>query len=113
MSKKNRQENRKAGAPAAAKGEGGRLADYFWANLVFFAFLFILAYVVWQSCIQPGDDPAVRAVLGETFKFMIYLFGGGFLVVTLFDAAYDFFAEKAEKGAEDGSSPESAAPQGQ
>ncbi len=97
MAKKHRNEQNKAAAPAAAKGDGGRLADYFWANLVFFAFLILLSFVVWKSCQQPGDDPAVRQVLEETFKFMIYLFGGGFLMVCLFDAAYDFFAEKAEK----------------
>jgi hypothetical protein len=40
-------------------------------------------------------------VLRDTFQFMIFLFGGGFLVVTMFDAAYDFFAEKAESEAQD------------
>ena len=94
MSKKNRQESQQR---AQESGESGsRFADYFWANLIFFAFLATLAYVVWMSCQAPTDDAAVKLVLGDTFKFMIFLFGGGFLVVSLFDAAYDFFAEKAE-----------------
>jgi hypothetical protein len=100
MSKKNRQEASAAQRGEGRKGEGGsRFADYFWANLIFMAFLATLSYVVWVSCQAPGDDQAVKMVLQDTFKFMILLFGGGFLVVTLFDAAYDFFAEKAESEA--------------
>ena len=94
MSKKNR--NEAQGRAETKPEESSRLADYFWANLIFFAFLTVLSFVVWQSCQSPSDDPSVKAVLAETFKFIIFLFGGGFLVVTLFDAAYDFFAEKAE-----------------
>src|SRR6185369_9208510 len=94
MSKKNRQDHQ-ANGPRQAES-GSRFADYFWANLIFFAFLGTLSYVVWMSCQAPSDDAAVKLVLADTFKFMIFLFGGGFLVVTLFDAAYDFFAEKAE-----------------
>ena len=101
MSKKNRQDN---GQGKQKEEESqSRLADYFWANLIFFGFLFLLSFLVWQSCQAPSDDAAVKIVLSETFRFMIYLFGGGFLVVTLFDAAFDFFAEKA--GEEPASSP--------
>jgi hypothetical protein len=101
MSKKNRQDGNNGQRNAdPQKGDGGsRFADYFWANLIFFAFLTTLSYVVWVSCQAPSDDQAVKMVLQDTFKFMICLFGGGFLVVTLFDAAYDFFAEKAESEA--------------
>jgi len=97
MSKKNRQDGQ--GSRERQEEGGSRFADYFWANLIFLGFLSILSYVVWQSCQAPADYQAVKLVLGETFKFMILLFGGGFLVVTLFDAAYDFFAEKAETDA--------------
>ena len=104
MSKKNR-----AAAPAGTpEAKPSRLADYFWANLIFFAFLFILAGVVYKSCEAPGDDPAVKLVLQETFKFILLLFGGGFLVVTLFDAAFEAFASKAE---EDAPEPGPQAPQ--
>jgi hypothetical protein len=96
MSKKNRQES-KAADKAAAGPQGSRLADYFWANLIFFAFLLVLSGVVYKSCEAPGDDPAVQLVLKETFKFMLLLFGGGFLVVTLFDAAFEAFAAKADE----------------
>lgn len=96
MSKKNRE------AVQAAEEKPNLLADYFWANLIFFAFVFTLAWAVWQSCEAPGDDPAVRGVMKETFKFILMLFGGGFLLVTVFDAAYEFFAARAEgEGAPD------------
>ena len=96
MSNKIRNSQEKAGAQAST---GSRWTGYFWANLIFFAFLFILVYVVRANCVAPGDDqtPAVQIVLDETFKFLLLLFGGGFLLVTLFDAAYEFFAEKAEE----------------
>jgi len=108
MSKKNRQEHRAAATAAAQPPKSSRLADYFWANLIFFAFLLVLSGVVYKSCEAPGDDPAVQLVLKETFKFLLLLFGGGFLLVTLFDAAFEAFAAKAD---EDGPGDEAQAPQ--
>jgi hypothetical protein len=100
MSKKNR-ESQDKGRPAAAPSGGSRWMDYFWANLIFFAFLGILAAVVRASCDAPGDDqnPAVKIVLDATFQFIVALFGGGFLLVTLFDAAYEFFSNKTQEDA--------------
>lgn len=97
MSKKNRLSTNpgQAEKPAAPN----RLADYFWANLIFFIFLFVLAFIVRVSSEAKGDEPAVKAVLDETFKFFLLLMGGGFLVVTLFDAGYEFFAHQAEEEA--------------
>ncbi len=96
MSKKNPNGQEKSGLP---EPKGSRWTDYFWANVIFFAFLFVLVYVVRANCVAPGDDqtPAVQVVLDETFQFLLLLFGGGFLLVTLFGAAYEFFAEKAEE----------------
>ncbi len=96
MSKKNQESRDKQ--QAAVKGS--KLGDYVWANIIFLAFLFILSGVVWQSVSNPGDDPAVTQVLKDAFRFLIYLFAGGFLLVTLFDAAFEFFAEQAEAGDE-------------
>jgi uncharacterized membrane protein YesL len=75
--------------------------DYLWANLIFLGFLILLTFVVWQSSSSPTDDQHITAVLKQTFKFMVFLFGGGFVVLTLFDAAYDFFSSRA--GEEPGS----------
>jgi hypothetical protein len=92
MAKKNRDAQ-----PAAAPAKpAGRWADYFWANLIFFAFLFTLAGIVRGTCESGPEDPNVRqavsAVLSETFEFLLLLMGGGFLLVTVFDAAYEHFS---------------------
>jgi hypothetical protein len=81
----------------AASPRRTRLAEYFWANAAFWAFLAVLAGILWNTCLDPSDDAAVRYVLGDTFRFMLLLFGGGFAVVTLFDAAYEYFADRAEE----------------
>jgi hypothetical protein len=94
MSKQDRKDKVAAARPAPEKMTIFR--EYFWANLIFWAFLTLLSFVVWWSCSDPNDDPAVKAVLAETFKFIIYLFGFGFTLVSLFDAAYDFFVARAE-----------------
>ncbi|HXC63552.1 MAG TPA: hypothetical protein VNZ67_04300 [bacterium] len=99
MAKKNRDAQAAAVAPAK---NAGRWADYFWANLIFFAFLFILAGVVRGTCETGADDPnvrqAVNAVLSETFEFLLLLMGGGFLLVTVFDAAYEHFSAQEADG---------------
>jgi bacteriorhodopsin len=102
MSKKNREQ-----APAAAKpATGSRFSDYFWANLIFFGFIIVLGLVVRASCQSPSDDPSVKQaidlVLGETFQFFWLLMGGGFLLVTLFDAAYEHYNAQATQDGEDG-----------
>lgn len=99
MSKKNREEKQAAAAPSAGQS---RLADYFWANVIFFAFLFVLAFIVRKSCEAPGDDAAVKKVLDDAFGYLLLLFGGGFLLVTLFDAAYEFFAARSGEDAGQG-----------
>jgi hypothetical protein len=104
MAKKNREIQEKEKPRAGA--ESTRWMDYFWANVIFFAFLALLAWVVRASCEAPSDDQnqAVKIVLDQTFWFITLLFGGGFLLVTLFDAAYEFFSRTAQEEA----SPESA-----
>ena len=98
MSKKNRETQ----APqATAAGAPSRWTDYFWANLIFFAFLFTLAWVVRMSCEGLGEEPTIKQaidlVLDQTFHFLLLLLGGGFLLVTLFDAAYEHFSVRASQ----------------
>ena len=78
-----------------AAGASNRLAEYFWANVVFWAFLIVVVTVVWNGAADPADSQAIKKVLGDTRGFILMLFGGGFTLVTLFDLAYDFFAERA------------------
>lgn len=74
-----------------------RLREYFWANLIFLTFVLALAWLVRLSCETPGDDEAVREVLNQAFRYFVFLLGGGFLLVTFFDAGYELFAAKAEE----------------
>lgn len=108
MAKKNRSDNRNETGSAKAEAQPSRMADYFWANLIFFGFLFILAIVVRYSSEMPGDDLAVKMVLDETFGFFLKLMGGGFLLVTLFDAGYEFFAGQAGEDEAPSSAPTQA-----
>jgi bacteriorhodopsin len=105
MSKKNRESQPALGA-AAKPAAGSRFSDYFWANLIFFGFLFVLAFIVRASCESPSDDASVRQAVGlvldETFKFFLLLMGGGFLLVTLFDAAYEHYNAQASQDGEGG-----------
>ncbi len=93
--RKDREKERQARG-SAARGTG-RLAEYFWANLIFWAFIGALSLFTWESCQSPSDSEAVRYVLSDTFRFILLLFGAGFTLVTLFDWAYDFFASRAEE----------------
>jgi hypothetical protein len=68
-----------------------------WANLLFWLFLGLLLSLCWVSCYDPADDPALRYVLLDTFKFLILLFGFGFTAVSLFEWAMGYFAEKASQ----------------
>jgi hypothetical protein len=99
MSKKNRDEHEKTGPAGSVPDPTSRWSDYFWANVIFLSFLFALLYAVWHGCVSPTDDqmPAIQYVVNGTFFFLAALLGGGFLLVTLFDAAYEFFADTAEK----------------
>jgi hypothetical protein len=103
MSKKNR--DAQPAAPAKPAG-GSRFSDYFWANLIFFAFLLLLAIIVKASCESPSDDPTVKQavdiVLKDTFQFFVVLMGGGFVLVTLFDAAYEHYQAKSDQAGPDG-----------
>ena len=101
MSKADRREKNRAAEAGAARPS--RFREYFWANLVFWVFILVLSLAVWISCQDPHDELPVRAVLAETFTFMIMLFGCGFTLVTLFDAGYDFFtARSGEAGKKEG-----------
>lgn len=96
MSKKNRDSQ---GQESAGLPETSRWSDYLWANLIFLACLAVLIYATRASCLSPGDDqtPALGIVLDQTLWFFGLLLGLGFMLVTLFDAAYEFFAGRAEQ----------------
>lgn len=96
MSKQDRRDREKDRQAANQARPPSRLAEYFWANVVFWVFLALLTLITWASCQDPSDNEAVKYVLGDTFKFILLLFGVGFTLVTCFDWAYDFFASRAQ-----------------
>lgn len=71
--------------------EGFTLKDYFYINVIFLAFLFVIAIVVF---ITAGGkwDPVIESALG----FIFIVFGGGFFLVSIFDYLYEKFAGKDE-----------------
>ncbi len=72
--------------------EGFTLKDYFYINVIFLAFLFVIAVIVF---ITAGGkwDPVIESALG----FIFLVFGGGFALVSVFDYLYEKFAGKDEQ----------------
>jgi len=91
MSKKNKNKEKKN-----ESGENGEftLKDYFYINLIFWAFLGVLSIVVFFS--TGGKwDPVIKNVFG----FIFLVFGGGFTAVSVFDLVYERIAKKNENKA--------------
>ena len=84
-------------------------AEYFWANVIFWSFLLLVVFFIWNGAASEQDDQAIKLVLKDTRNFILLLFGGGFTLVTLFDAAYDFFAASADQAKADAGSGNSGA----
>jgi len=77
--------------PQKIEKEKFTLKDYFYINVIFFAFLFIIAIVVFVT--SGGKwDPVIESALG----FIFLVFGGGFAAVSIFDYLYERFAGKDE-----------------
>ena len=68
---------------------GFSLKDYFYINLFFWAFLAVIAIIVF---ITSGGkmDPVIKNV----FAFIFLVFGGGFTFVSVFDFIYEKTAKK-------------------
>ncbi len=65
------------------------LKDYFYINLIFWAFLFVLAILVFFTTGGQWDP-----VMKNVFTFIFLVFGGGFTVVSIFDYIYERVAGK-------------------
>jgi len=77
--------------PQKIEKEKFTLKDYFYINVIFFAFLFIIAIVVFVTA-GGKWDPVIESALG----FIFLVFGGGFAAVSIFDYLYERFAGKDE-----------------
>lgn len=71
--------------------EGFSIKDYFYINIIFLGFLFIIAFIVF---ITAGGkwDPVIESAI----KFIFIVFGGGFALVSIFDYLYEKLAGEDE-----------------
>ncbi|MFP4466095.1 MAG: hypothetical protein ACLFP1_03515 [Candidatus Goldiibacteriota bacterium] len=91
--KKKNKENRKDSKVNRQKeDEEYSLKDYLYINVVFWAFLLVVAIVVFFTTGGKWDP-----VMKNVFAFIFLVFGGGFLFVSLFDYVYERMAAKDEK----------------
>lgn len=68
------------------------LKDYFYINLFFWAFLFIVAILVFFTTGAKWDP-----VMKNVFTFIFLVFGGGFTAVSIFDFIYERIAKTNEQ----------------
>ena len=66
---------------------------YLYANLLFWAFLVLLALGIFISCGAHWDE-----VMAKVFKFIFLVLGLGFTLVSVLDASYGYFEKKAGGG---------------
>jgi glucan phosphoethanolaminetransferase (alkaline phosphatase superfamily) len=72
------------------KGEFS-LKDYFYINLFFWAFLVVIAVLVFITTGSKWDP-----IMGNMFSFIFLVFGCGFTAVSAFDYIYERIAKKNE-----------------
>ena len=62
--------------------------DYFYINLFFWAFLFVVAVIVFFTTGAKMDP-----IMQNVFTFIFLVFGCGFTAVSIFDAVYEKFSK--------------------
>jgi|DewCreStandDraft_4_1066084.scaffolds.fasta_scaffold07595_2 drug/metabolite transporter (DMT)-like permease len=67
------------------------LKDYFYINIIFLFFLFIISLIVFFTA-GGKWDPVIESAIG----FIFIVFGGGFAAVSVFDYLYERYAGKDE-----------------
>jgi hypothetical protein len=72
--------------------ENYSVKDYVYINLIFWAFLLLVAVVVFFTTGGKWDH-----VMGNVFTFIFLVFGLGFTCVSVFDFLYEKIAAKDEK----------------
>ncbi len=68
------------------------LKDYIYINIFFWAFLVVLAIVVYFTTGGKYDP-----VMSNVFKFIFFVFGFGFTAVSVFDYIYEKVKNRNEK----------------
>jgi hypothetical protein len=70
--------------------------EYFYANLLFWGFLILLAIVSFFTCGGIWDS-----VTAEMMKFIFLVFGGGFTLVSVMDYLYEKYVVEPNKNKHD------------
>ncbi len=87
---KDKQQQKPKQQPAGA-GEEYTVKDYVYINIFFWAFLFVVAMVVFFTTGAKFD-----AIMQNVFMFIFLVFGLGFTAVSVFDYIYEKTAKKNE-----------------
>lgn len=88
---KNREVREQAQKNDADKGTEFSIRDYLIINAVFWAFLVVVAVIVFITAGGKWDP-----VMGNVFSFIFLVFGCGFTGVSVFDYVYEKLAKKNE-----------------
>ena len=86
---KNREQQQ---APVQKASDEFTFKDYFYVNIFFWAFLLLVAVIVFFTTGAKMDP-----IMTNVFTFIFLVFGGGFTAVSVFDGLY----EKFNKGGKD------------
>jgi uncharacterized membrane protein len=75
----------------ASKGGEYTAKDYLVINAIFWAFLLVIAVIVFLTTGAKWDP-----IMGNVFSFIFLVFGLGFSAVSVFDYVYERIAKKNE-----------------
>jgi hypothetical protein len=74
------------------KPDTEKLKEYLYANLLFWAFLVIVAVISFITCGGAWDS-----VTSGTLEFLFVILGGGFTLVSVLDYVYEKYNTRDEK----------------
>ena len=94
MAQDGSQKDGKNKGPRPIQPPVSKFQEYLYVNLIFWGFLVLLCAAVYIDCVISGvvKFGEIDEVIGQVFKFILFVFGGGFTAVSVFDALYDKFA---------------------
>ncbi len=70
--------------PTSPKPEPSPVRQVLFANLIFYAFLALVAFFGFLACGRVWDD-----VFSDTVRFLFLILGGGFTLVSVLDLLYE------------------------
>ena len=80
--------NQQQQAPVQKASDEFTFKDYFYINIMFWAFLFVVAVIVFFTTGAKMDP-----IMQNVFTFIFLVFGCGFTAVSVFDGLYETFSK--------------------